>query len=119
MSSARRRKPPLPGYIRFGSVSIFSLIGAYLGGVSAGPCMSSEFLSVPNSRLADDLRTVINDWKTRLPSDYDTSGQEPHAPLPDPEILVVVLTKSHHHPFSFQDAKIVNSHRLPGLIASD
>lgn len=66
-------------------MSIFSLIGAYLGGVSAGPLYVERILSVPNSRLADDLRTVINDWKTRLPSDYDTSGQEPHAPLPDPD----------------------------------
>lgn len=49
--------------------------------MSAGPAYAKRILSVPNSRLADDLRTVIEDWNSRgtLPS----TDAEPHEALPE------------------------------------
>ncbi|KAI0559414.1 hypothetical protein FGB62_152g028 [Gracilaria domingensis] len=83
--SVRKGKRPLPGYIKYGGLSFFSLMGAYIGGISAGPLYAQRILAVPDSRLADELRTFIGDWKTRLPNDFDYSSVQPHAPLPDPD----------------------------------
>lgn len=67
--------------MRYGSVLFFSVAGTYLGFISGGPLYAKRILSVPNSRLADDLRTVIGDWKARdvVPEVEAT----PNEPLPD------------------------------------
>lgn len=49
--------------------------------MSGGPAYTHRILGVPNSRLADDLRTVMGDWQARLPTDYVDS--DPHEPLPE------------------------------------
>ncbi|CAN8065635.1 unnamed protein product [Agarophyton chilense] len=84
ISSARKGRSQLPGYIKYSGVSFFSIVGAYVGGISAGPLYAQRILAVPDSRLADELRTFIGDWKTRLPKDFDDLPVEPHAPLADP-----------------------------------
>lgn len=51
-------------------------LGAYGGFLSAGQLCAEQILSVPNSRLADDLRSAIGDWQARtpLPQDNPTSA---------------------------------------------
>lgn len=71
----------MPPLLRYGSLTFFSLAGAYAGFMSAGPAYAKRILSVPNSRLADDLRTVIEDWNSRGP--VPTTEVEPHEALPE------------------------------------
>lgn len=82
--TARRGKAPLPGYVKYSSLTFFSLAGAYIGCASAGSLYVKRLLSVPNSRIADDLRTYMGDWSARLPNEFENFDPEPHAPLPDP-----------------------------------
>lgn len=49
--------------------------------MSAGNIYSQRILAVPNSRLADDLRTVIGDWHSRGPA--PELEAIPHEPLPE------------------------------------
>jgi hypothetical protein len=42
-------------------------MGVYAGFLSAGPLCAKRILAVPNSRIADDLRSVIGDWQAREP----------------------------------------------------
>lgn len=49
--------------------------------MSGGPTYAKRILSVPNSRLADDLRTVIEDWNSR--GTAQVADVEPHEPLPE------------------------------------
>lgn len=49
--------------------------------MSGGGLYASRILAVPNSRLADDLRIVIDDWKSRKP--IESYGALPHEPLPE------------------------------------
>jgi hypothetical protein len=78
VGTARRGKRPLPPVVRYGAFGFFSFIGMYAGFLSAGPLCAQRVLSVPNSRVADDLRVVIGDWQARVPVG-------PDAPLPDSE----------------------------------
>lgn len=67
IAAARRGKPPLPPGTKYTSLGFFMFLGAYGGFLSAGPLCAQQVLSVPNSRLADDLRSAIGDWQARSP----------------------------------------------------
>lgn len=55
-----------------------------MGFMSAGKMYAQRILSVPNSRLADDLRIVIGDWQSRnAPIATDQENALPNEPLPD------------------------------------
>jgi hypothetical protein len=68
-SVARKGKPSLPPGLRYGSFGFFAFMGMYAGFLSAGPLCAKRILAVPNSRIADDLRSVIGDWQAREPPD--------------------------------------------------
>lgn len=78
--TARRGKPALPAYLRYSGLGVFSFAGAYVGFMSGGGLYARRILALPNSRLADDLRIVIDDWQSRKP--IDTTDALPHEPLP-------------------------------------
>lgn len=80
----RKGPSPFPNSLRYGSLLFFSFAGAYAGFMSAGKMYAQRILSVPNSRLADDLRIVIGDWQSRngpIATEQDTAL--PDEPLPD------------------------------------
>lgn len=68
VDSVRKGKPPLPGYVRYGGITFFSILGAYVGFLTGGPIYARRILSVPDSRLAEDLRIVAEDWQARVPN---------------------------------------------------
>lgn len=49
--------------------------------MSGGPTYAKRILSVPDSRLADDLRTVIEDWNSR--DAPPITEALPNEPLPE------------------------------------
>lgn len=79
----RKGASPFPKSLRYGSLVFFSFAGAYTGFMSAGKMYAQRILSVPNSRLADDLRIVIGDWQSRnAPIATEQEDALPNEPLP-------------------------------------
>lgn len=70
--------------MRYGTVGFFSLVGAYAGFISAGPLYAERILSVPGSKLAEDLRIVAGDWEARAPMPRDEEQTPAGADSPPP-----------------------------------
>lgn len=81
---ARRGLPRLPPLLRYGSATAFAAVGTYAGFMSAGPLYTRRILAVPNSKVADDLRTAMSDWHSR--HEIPLTESVPSDPLPEGDV---------------------------------
>ncbi|GAB0494146.1 hypothetical protein MMPV_005436 [Pyropia vietnamensis] len=78
VAAIRRQSPPLPRAVRLGSLAVGGLAAAYAGAASAVPAHATALMGLPDSRLAEELRTAVGDWGGRIKV-KDVADVEPDA----------------------------------------
>ncbi|GAB0498541.1 hypothetical protein MMPV_009887 [Pyropia vietnamensis] len=73
VAAIRRQSPPLPRAPRRRG-----LAAAYAGAASAVPAHATALMGLPDSRLAEELRTAVGDWGGRIKV-KDVADVEPDA----------------------------------------